>query len=302
MRKFMLVCFVFLLFFNINVNASTNTFDRTNDNNYGVNKNINITNNKSNVMNTPYVDASEKVYDFADILTDDEESDIYNYIKQFITKTNMDMVFVSVDMPYVYDSDNEDFAADFYDYNDFGLNLNNYSGILLLRNNYENARYFGIYTFGDAQLYYSNDRIENMLDYIYSDFVSKNYNNGIYTFINMCNDYYEDGIPFENRNSYIDENGFIQQRYSVPVFLCLCISSIVTFIVMFVLIKKNKMVKKAIKATEYLDKNSINYNVKNDNFVTTRTTSYVMSSSGGSGGGSRGGSSGRGHGGGGRRG
>ena len=69
----------------------------------------------------------------------------------------MEMVFVSIDMPYNYDSKNEEFAADFYDYNDFGLNFDKYNGILLLRNNYSSDRYYDIYTFGDAQLYFKVD-------------------------------------------------------------------------------------------------------------------------------------------------
>ena len=304
MKKLKFIFFVFLLFFSMNVSASTDTFDRTSDNNYGVNKNIKINSyNKNNVLNTPYVNASEKVYDFADILTDEEEESIYNSIDSFIKKTNMDMVFVSVDMPYSYDSQNEDFAADFYDYNDFGIDFKNYSGVILLRNNYESARYYGMYMFGDAQLYYDEGRYNNVLDSIYSDFVSKNYEEGIYTFVEMCNDYYDDGVSFQYRNSYIDENGFIQRRYSVPVFSCFVLSSIITLITMVILVMKNKMIKRASKASEYLNRNTINYSVNRDIFITTRTTSYVMSSSsGGSRGGSRGGSSGRGHSGGGRRG
>ena len=61
---------------------------------------------------------------------------------------------------------------------------------------------------------------------------------------------------------------------------------------MLILVNKNKMIKRATKAAEYMDKKSVNYSVKNDRFITSRTTSYTVSSS--SGGGSRGGSSGRG--------
>ena len=68
------------------------------------------------------------------------------------------------------------------------------------------------------------------------------------------------------------------------------------------------MIAQETKAREYLDQNSITYSVKQDQFISTHTTSYVRSSSSGgsSGGGggfhSSGGSSGGGHSGGGRHG
>lgn len=297
MKKIKILLFVTLLCISTDISASTKKFERNENNNYGVNKHWNITSsNKSNIMNTPYVDASEKVYDYADILTTEEETRVYNYINEFIEETNMDMVFVSIDMPYTYDSKNEVFAADFYDYNDFGIDFEHYSGILLLRNDYEEDRYFNIYTFGEAQLYFTYERLENILDNIYNDFVSKDYLDGIYTFTTMSSSYYEKGIPYAYKNKYIDENGFIKQKYTIPYFICFGASGIITLIVMLILVKKNKMVKKATKATEYLDGNSINYSVTNDQFVNTTTTSYVMSSSSsGGGGGSSRGSSGGGH-------
>lgn len=283
------------LLLNITVNASTKEFERTEKNNYGVNKHWNITEkNINNVKNTPLVDASEKIYDFADILTDKEEQEIYEYIEEFIEKTHIDMVFVSIDMAYTYDSKNEDYAADFYDYNDFGIDFENYSGILLLRNNYELDRYYDMYTFGNAQLYFDQSRYDNILDGIYNDFVNKNYLHGIKTFINKCTSYYNSGYAYQYRNSYVDEDGYIHKTYHVPVVACTIVSIIITLITMLILVKKNKMVKKAITAHQYLDKGSINYTEMQDQFLRSHTTHYTTSSSSG-GGGSHGGSSGGGH-------
>ena len=73
------------------------------------------------------------------------------------------------------------------------------------------------------------------------------------------------------------------------------------------MIKKNKMVKVATRASEYLDSSSVHYTEKSDRFIHSHTSSDTVSeSSGGSGGGgfsggSRSGSSGDGHGGGGGR-
>ena len=181
MRKIrFLFVFVFCLFISFSVHAldiysvdysdsNVKVIERNESNKWGVNKHWDInSSNLNNVKSVPYVDSNLKVYDFADILTDEEEKQIYSKIQDFIEKTNTDMVFVSIDMPYSYDSKNEDFAADFYDYNDFGINFDNYSGILLLRNDYSGDRYYDIYTFGDAQLYFDQSRYDDILDGIYN--------------------------------------------------------------------------------------------------------------------------------------
>ena len=308
MRKLrFLLVFIFCLFFDVTFasasdiydvnysNSSVKVLERNESNKWGVNKHWNInSNNLKNVKSVPYVDSSLKVYDFADILTDSEEKEVFSKIQDFIEKTNIDMVFVSIDMPYSYDSKNEDFAADFYDYNDFGLNFKNYSGILLLRNDYSNDRYYDMYTFGDAQLYFDQGRYDNILDDIYDQFVGKKYLSGIDNFISKCSYYYDKGYASKYSHAYVDENSFIRYNYYIPILPCFGGSVLITFIVMLIMVKKNKMVRKATTASEYLDKNSINYTEHVDQFTHSHTTHYTVSSSSG-GGGSHGGSSGGGH-------
>lgn len=284
-----------------NVKASTITFDRTEDD-LGVNKKWVIDeNNIDNVYATPRVDASEKIYDYAEILSDSEESQLYNSIKSYIETSNMDMVILTVDLPYS-DQQIEDYAADFYDYNDFGIDFDLYSGIIIVRNINSFNRYFNIYTFGNAQLYYPYERCEQILDYIYNDIHAENYLAGFGSFISYSSELYNDGIPSNYNNYYVNDMGYLTKRYTIPWFLAFIISGVVTSIIMIILISKNKMVKKASIAKEYLDSSSVNYTNRSDNFISTHTTSYtVSSSSGGGGGGSHSGSSGGGHGGGGGR-
>ena len=284
-----------------NVKASTTTFDRTEDD-LGVNKKWVIDeNNIDNVYATLRVDASEKIYDYAEILSDSEESQLYNSIKSYIETSNMDMVILTVDLPYS-DQQIEDYAADFYDYNDFGIDFDLYSGIIIVRNINSFNRYFNIYTFGNAQLYYPYERCEQILDYIYNDIHAENYLAGFNSFISYSSELYNDGIPSNYNNYYVNDMGYLTKGYTTPWFLAFIISGVVTSIIMIILISKNKMVKKASIAKEYLDSSSVNYTNRSDNFISTHTTSYtVSSSSGGGGGGSHSGSSGGGHGGGGGR-
>lgn len=296
MRKLNLIILAF--FFSLNfVKAEVTTIPRTDDD-LGVNKDIVITeSNKDNVLRTPRVDVSEKIYDFADILNEDIEQKLYNSVVEYVQYTNMDMVIITTDLTYS-DSEIEDYAADFYDYNDFGIDFKNYSGILIIRNANGYNRYFNIYTFGDAQLYYPYERCEEILDNIYDDISSDRYLEGFGKFINDAKAFYDEGIPSEYDDYYIDDQGYLKKNYSIPFAGISIFSGIVTTIIIVILIKKNKMVKKATKAEKYLDYNSINYKVSNDIFLHSYTSSYTVSSS--SGGGS-GGSSGRGHGGGGGR-
>lgn len=292
--KILLIMIICVLINITTISASTKTYERTESNQYGVNKNL-PKKNIYQIKKIPLVDASEKIYDYADILTDEEEQEVYKYIENFIAKTHIDMVFVSIDENFS-EKQNEDYACDFYDYNDFGIDFENYSGVLLLRNNYYADKYYNIYTFGDAQLYFSYNRLENILDDMYSDFVNKKYVDGIHTFTSMCSNYYKRGIASEYKNSYIDENGYIRYNYGIPYFACFVISGGVTLVVMLILVRTNKMVKKATKAKEYLNKDSINYTQNVDQFINSITTHHTMSSSsGGGGGGSHSGSSGGGH-------
>ena len=304
-----LFCFLFFFVFSFDVFAydianniygidysesSVRIHTRSESNNWGVNKHWNITSsNLGNIQSTPLVDSSKKVYDFADILTDSEEKEVYSRISQFIEKTNMDMVFVSIDMPYSDDLKNENFASDFYDYNDFGINFSNYSGILLLRNNYSFDKYYDMYTFGDAQLYFDDDRYNSILDGIYDKFHSGAYSYGIDMFISKCSSYYDSGRAFKYRHAYVDGDSYIRYNYYLPVVPCFLGASVITLITMLIMVKKNKMVRKATTAGSYLNKDSINYTVRTDQFTHSHTTHYTVSSS--SGGGSSLGSSGGGH-------
>lgn len=272
--------------------------ERIENNNFGVKKKWQITpSNKDNVLNTPYVDETIKVYDFADILTDHEEETLRNFINEFTDKYNTELIILTSDLPYNYDSENETYAVDFYDYNSFGINYDNYDGIVLFRNTYFQNPYYNIYTFGKAQTYFDNARYDYILDSIYDQLHGKMYLSGFTSFINQVKSFYEQGVPSSMRQYKIDENGFLIKKYNPPILAALIISGVVTAIVIGVLINKNKMVKKATSAGSYLDKKSIQYNKIIDQFIGTHTTHHTISTSSGGSGGmhSSAGSSGGGH-------
>lgn len=298
-----IVIFLLICLFPLSiVNASDDTYERKPENNYGSKKfDIDTENKKEHVLRTPYVDVSKKVYDFAEILTDEEELDLREEIMDFIHEYDTELVIVTINMSYYKDSENEDYAADFYDYNDFGLDFEKYDGIVLLHNVYPKNNYYNIYTFGNAQLYFGDERYDTALDEIYTDLKSGNYYKGYIKFIDRMSYFYSQGRDKELKNYAVDKKGFLYKKFNIPWVFSFIISAIVTSIIMGVLISKNKMVKKAYYASEYLDKDSVTYRKNIDIFVTTHTTkTYIPpSSSGGSSGGgghsSSSGSSGGGH-------
>ena len=279
------------------VNAEVKTYNREELKNYGVNKKWNInTNNKDNILKTYAVDSNQKVYDFSNILTDEEEQKLTDRMKKFTEKYKIDIVILTDNYQYTEDSQNTTFATDFYDYNDFGINYEKYDGVMLFRNTYEQNPYFDAYSFGNAQLYFYDTRLSNTLDYIYDDIHSKAYYSGFNKFIDKMEEYYNEG---KLTDYYVDESGFLQKQktasyYLKMIGLSMLIALVITGIIIYILIKKNKMVLKATKATVYMNKEKSKITNVQDNFITSNTTSYVISSDTSSGGGhsSSGGSSG----------
>ena len=285
----------------LNVNAEVKTEDRSTLNNLGVNKKWKITNkNRGNVLRTPKVDSSEKIYDFEDVLTEEEKTKLKVQIDEYMEKTGFELIIVIKNYPYSFDTENEDFAADFYDYNDFALELKGYSGTLLFRNTYEEDPYYDFYMFGETQLYYQgNHRNDDILDSIYNELSSKDYYNGFSHYISLLDSYYNQGKTSDLNGYSIDENGYLQRpKYSVPYVFVFLFSLILTLITISIMISKNKMIHKALEAREYVDNASTKYTNRSDHLITTHTTHHIITSSSSSGGGgfhSSGGSSGGGH-------
>ena len=296
MKKYILSFLLLLLPFS--VSASTNTFERTLDD-LRVNDYINVTDNNRNIiLNTPSVDESEKIYDFADLFTDDEEEELYNEVIDYIEKYNMDFAIVTI-------NDNNKGSAmkysdDFYDYNNFGINKTN-DGILFLID--MDTRNYYVSTTGEAIRVYNDSRIDSILDYAEYNMRNGNYFGTAKNVIFKATVFASDGIPSGNKNSYINEHGDIVYVKKINISASLIASSIITLIVMLILIKRNKMIKKAITADQYISK-ALNLTEKSDNFISTHTSVTTINTSSGShgGGGSSThiGSSGISHGGGGR--
>ena len=301
MKKYIKLLLIAILTFTltISVNAEVITQDRTTLENYGVSKKWKVTeSNKQNILNTPKVDAKEKIYDFENVLTEEEKAKLKEQIDKYIEKTGFDLVILVKNLPYSSDKQNEDYACDFYDYNDFGLELNKYAGTILFRNTYDEDPYYDFYMFGDDQLYYQgNNRNDTILDTIYSDLHSENYYEGFSLYIKLLDEFYDEGIAPALKNYYVDDMGYLHKKYTIPYIFIFIFTLLFTTITMVLMIQRNKMIHKATEAGDYLDSQATTYTNKTDDLISTHTSHYVITSSSGGGGGfhSSGGSSGGGH-------
>lgn len=119
MKKFKFIIFGLFIFFivNNNVFASTNTYTRTKEAPLVPKDVVVDENNINNILNTPAVSSSEKVYDYADLLTDDEEKKLVTNINEYISNSIIDVAIVTTNNLNGYSI--SEYAYNFYDYNDF---------------------------------------------------------------------------------------------------------------------------------------------------------------------------------------
>lgn len=298
-RYIILLMTIIIINFNIYTYASTTTYERTEED-LKINSSIKINEKvKQATLATPKVDASEKIYDFADLLSEAEEKSLYDKVLEFINKYNLDMAIVTIDNNNK--SSSEAYADDFYDYNDFGIG-STFDGLLFLIDMDE--RMMHINTTGQAILLYDDYRIDRILDSSYTYISDEDYYNTVYYFIQEATYFADMGIPNSNMDYEINSDGDYVKSNEYNIGVIFILSAICTGIFAAITISKHKLVKKATHAKQYLINKSIVITQRADRFLTSNTTKiYNPTSSSSSGGGSstHRSSSGRSHGGGSRR-
>lgn len=293
------MCFALFLFLTwsfspLSVLASTNTEVRTEDN-YLVPDYVQVTEaNKYYILSTPAVDASEKIYDFADLFTDDEEQKLFQQVSNYIKKYDMDLAIVTIVSNEK--SSTHTYAEDFYDYNEFGTNSTQ-DGSLLLIDMDNREIYFQ--TTGGAISMYNSIRVDQILDDITSYMTDQEYYEGTSKFVTILKNYAQKGLPQSNENRYtINRDGQIVR--DIPWLAIFLFSGLATLVIILILVHQNKMVRTASSSREYLNKDSLKIEQLKENFLGSTVTKVPISHDSSSSGGSRG-SSGVSHGGGGRK-
>ena len=230
------------------------------------------------------------VVDDAKLLSQDEAQKLREDIENFREKYNMDAVIVtSKDLE---GKSTMDYADDYYDYNGYGLG-DNKSGILLLID--MDDRKIWISTSGDAIEYFTDNRIESIINDISKYLSDDEYFDACNIFLNNIQYYIDSGIP-EGQYTYSEEEHTLK-----IVLIALGVAAIVAGVTCIVVVNSYKN-SKSVSSINYIDNNSIVFTKRRDIFVNTFTTKTKIernNSSGGNGSSTHRSSSGNTHGGGG---
>ncbi|MBQ9991026.1 MAG: TPM domain-containing protein [Lachnospiraceae bacterium] len=230
----------------------------------------------------------ERVFDYADKLTDEEEEALREKIAAAEAKTGCDIVIVILEEPLKeYAKSYESiigsvdvseyvmvYADNFYDENKFGFDQPVGDGILLLDNWYreeDGGLYSWISTCGKVYAHYSDSMINTLMNAFIEE-VQIDPASGYELFVDM--------VAREMGPSEGMDYDQLMPWWMVPV-----IAGIATIIFFFANYGGRKG-KKTIAATTYVKNGRPNMRVKEDQFLTkTVTKRHIPKSSGGRGGG-----------------
>lgn len=231
------------------------------------------------------------IVDDAKLLSQTEKIKLNKTIEEIREKYNMDAVIVTSND--LGGKSPRDYADDYYDYNGYGLD-NNKSGLLLLID--MGDRNIWISTTGDAIKYFTDSRINSIINDIGNYLSDGRYFDACDVFLDKVENYIEVGVP-KGQYNYSEEGNRLKL-----LLISLAVSFIVSSVVCIVVVNSYKNTK-SISSRNYVDNNSIVFTKRRDIFVNTFTTRIKIerndSSGGGSGSSTHTSSSGNTHGGGG---
>ena len=266
MKKFKFIIFGLFIFFivNNNVFASTNTYTRTKEAPL-VPKDIVVDeNNINNILNTPAVSSREKVYDYADLLTDNEEKKLVTNINEYISNSTIDVAIVTTNNLNGYSI--SEYAYNFYDYNDF---MSDGVVFVIKVGESEPEIFMGNSgaTDGKAFKIYTQQRINQMLAYIYKNVSAKNYYNACDDYVKLLKGYFNIDRGGDYR---VSEDGKLVKN--IPWIEIITLALTLTFIIVIVSITKlnsNKKVSFADTLDNCIDKNTlmVKINSSNETFI-----------------------------------
>lgn len=250
-----------------------------------------------------YASNPNNVIDNLGYLTDSEISELQARIDSIKRNHVLDTVIVITDNTEGKSS--MDYADDYYDYNDYGLDSKN-SGLLMLIN--MDIGEVWISTTGKAIDIYTDSRIRSMVNHVTGSLSNREYYDACIIFLNDVTSYANSGIPKGQYRSegdppysnatYLDKVSRLMRTWYIYI-IALVISIIATAIVSY-----SSKGKVTINNQTYEESGSFALSENSDIYLreTTTRTRIERNSGGGSGRSStHRGSSGRSHGGGGGR-
>lgn len=237
-----------------------------------------------NRNNSGVIVTDERLFDEADILTDNQEKSLKEYMKKVSKEKKTDIIIVTTSDAKGMGP--KEYADSFYDAHDFGYEDYMGTGLLYLIDldrSVTGSREIWISTTKDAMDYFNEKRINKSLDKIIEVLTKDESNLDYY---GSCNEFIKSIEKYMN-----------VPTFNLPWYFQIGISLVITIIIVSILIYNSKG-KKTITTTTYLKRDSYSKNLVRDTFMYKNVTSRKIEKSSSSGGGSS--SSSGGHGGGGR--
>lgn len=230
-RRIILV--LLLMLFPINCFASTNTLTRTKENLLVPDKVTVTDNNIDNIMKTPAVSSTEKIYDYADLYTDDEEKKLFEKVNNFINNSKVDAAIITTKDLGGFSI--REYANNFYDYNSFEKNgvvfviyvTSSSPEIYMGNSGSKTSEVFSIYT---------DKRINSILKYLYPDIKSGSYYTATDNYIKIIDGFYS---LSHSGNYRLNEQGVIVK--SIPWLELVVLATAVTAITIILLSYKLKV-------------------------------------------------------------
>lgn len=222
------------------------------------------------------VDPTERVYDYAGLLSDAEIEGLAAEAGRLAQKYEMDYVIVTIDDDE--DMSSIDYAQDFYDYNAFASD-----GVLLLIN--MDYRELVVCGTGKGEYIYNESQIERILDEVYKGASQDD-------FYLACDNFLKKADQIAKRAT---ESAFSRNLRRIPFFLLA--AAAIAGISLAGMVSANKLRRTATQASAYIDGEGLKLTYREDRFLRSAVTRTRRNtdSGGRSGGGSSIGSSGRSH-------
>ena len=239
--------------------------------------------------------------DEAYLLSSDDYINIDSQLQNASLQTGWDIV-IYTNENYVSSYDMEDYCNEYYDNSSFGL-----SGVMLTVD--MGSREMFVLTKGDAMEYFTDQRVDEILDDIVYYLSDDEYVSACEAFINDVLLFYDEGIPEygdydnvyvapEDSYDYKNVNPFIRVLKEYGIIIGIVSVVIAVLAVVFVYLRYKNHGK---SGTYDLEANSVTHLTQREDIFITKSVSVTTISSGSSGrSGGGGGGGGSSHGGGGR--
>lgn len=198
-------------------------------------------------------DENTRVFDNAHLFTEDECHELENSITEIRQKYPLDLVIVTT--TDTKGKSSQTYADDFYDEGNFGYQ-GSYDGILFLINMQD--RKLTISTDGSIKKYFTDSRIDKMLDDIVPFLSNQDYYKGSQYFLEQVVHYINVGVPSKH-------------NILLSILVALVLSAIIALITRAAIIYSYKHPHFSVPST-LPDPSSVHYTEKSDHFRSSYTT------------------------------